>query len=83
MTYSKEKIKGQRSVGSKGRVETNRWTDRWTKAIALPLSLMQSLKAIAVTVAVVVCSDKNMSDMSYDRTNVTNVTYNTVRLHKQ
>ena len=34
------KVQGQWSVGSKDRMETNEWTDRWTEAIALPPSLM-------------------------------------------
>ena len=43
MTYSRAKVQGQRSVGSEDRVETNRRTHGWTKAIALPPTLKRSL----------------------------------------
>ena len=36
-------VQGQRSVGSKDRVETNGQTDGWMEAIALPPSLMRSV----------------------------------------
>jgi len=39
MTHIHAKGQGQRSLGSKDRVET----DRWRKAMALPLVLMQSV----------------------------------------
>ena len=38
------KVQGQRSVGSKDRVETNGRTDGRTEAIALPATLMRSIK---------------------------------------
>jgi len=44
MTYLLEK--GQRSIGSKDRVETNGQTDGQTEAIALPAALMRSVKII-------------------------------------
>jgi len=43
MTYSHAKVQGQRSVGSKDRVETNGRTERRTEAIALPPTLMRSV----------------------------------------
>ena len=44
MAYIRAKVEDQRSVGSEGRVETNGRTDGRTKAIALPPSLMRSVK---------------------------------------
>ena len=43
MTYSHAKVQGQRSVGSKDRVETNGRTDRRTEAIAFSPTLMRSV----------------------------------------
>jgi len=39
-----QKVQGQRSLGSKVRVETDGWTDERTEAIALPPVLMRSVK---------------------------------------
>ena len=36
MAYTHAKVQGQRSVGSKDRVKTNGWTDRWREVTALP-----------------------------------------------
>ena len=43
MAYSHAQVQGQQSVGSEGRVETDGWTDRWTKVSALPPVLMRSV----------------------------------------
>ena len=43
MTYSHAEVQGQRSVGAENRVETSRWTDGRTEAIALPPTLMRSI----------------------------------------
>jgi len=41
MTYSYTKVQGQRSVGSKDRVETNERMDGQKEVIALPPTLMR------------------------------------------
>ena len=46
MIYSHAKIQGQWSVGFEDRVKTNKRTDRWTEAIALPPFLIRYDKTI-------------------------------------
>ena len=48
MTYSRAKVRGQRSVVLEDRVETNGLTDGRREAIALPPSLMRSVKLYEV-----------------------------------
>ena len=43
MTYSRAKVQGQQSVGSKDTVETSGQTNGQTEVIALPPTLMESV----------------------------------------
>ena len=51
MTYSHAKVQDRWSVGSEDRVETNRQTNGWTEATALPTALMWSVTKSSIVKA--------------------------------
>jgi len=84
MTYSHEKVQGQRSVGYEDRAETNGQTDRRTEAIALSTSLMRSVISvvgvflITDTISVNTVRVQNQLDISLVHSLLTQVVLNAV-----